>query len=189
MWISVLWGGLRVAMWITHVGGKFRHGLLEKSLKHLDKLWPRMRQNKSGHVRPRQGQKSAISGRRLQWIFPFRSRFSVQFSKEMAPRCGENCPTSGQRKKRSILSRLWLSWFFGPEQGKISSLGAMFLFIFLPCMWGWCFKKNPHLKLFWFWDGEKGSKSSFFSEALYADISQALHGGQFYYTFLSIVLN
>ena len=24
--------GLRVAMWITHVGGKFRHGLLEKSL-------------------------------------------------------------------------------------------------------------------------------------------------------------
>ena len=32
MWIGVLWDGLRVAMWITHVGGKFRHGLLEKSL-------------------------------------------------------------------------------------------------------------------------------------------------------------
>ena len=32
MWIGVLWAGLRVAMWITHVGGKFRHGLLEKSL-------------------------------------------------------------------------------------------------------------------------------------------------------------
>ena len=31
MWIGVLWAGLRVAMWITHVGGKFRHGLLEKS--------------------------------------------------------------------------------------------------------------------------------------------------------------
>ena len=30
MWISVLWAGLRVAMWITHVGGKFRHGLLER---------------------------------------------------------------------------------------------------------------------------------------------------------------
>ena len=28
MWIGVLWAGLRVAMWITHVGGKFRHGLL-----------------------------------------------------------------------------------------------------------------------------------------------------------------
>ena len=32
MWIDVLWACLRVAMWITHVGGKFRHGLLEKSL-------------------------------------------------------------------------------------------------------------------------------------------------------------
>ena len=30
MWIGVLWAGLQVAMWITHVGGKFRHGLLEK---------------------------------------------------------------------------------------------------------------------------------------------------------------
>ena len=28
----------------------------------------------------------------------------MQFSKEMAPKCGENCP-----------SRLWLSWFFGPD--------------------------------------------------------------------------
>ena len=27
MWIGVLWAGLRAAMWITHVGGKFRHGL------------------------------------------------------------------------------------------------------------------------------------------------------------------
>ena len=33
MWIDVLWAGLQVAMWITHVGGKSRHGLLEKSLK------------------------------------------------------------------------------------------------------------------------------------------------------------
>ena len=32
MWIGVLWAGLRVAMCITYVGGKFRHGLLEKSL-------------------------------------------------------------------------------------------------------------------------------------------------------------
>ena len=32
MWIGVLWAGLRVAVWITHVGGKFRRGLLEKSL-------------------------------------------------------------------------------------------------------------------------------------------------------------
>ena len=32
MWIGVLWAGLRDAVWITHVGGKFRHGLIEKSL-------------------------------------------------------------------------------------------------------------------------------------------------------------
>ena len=38
MWIGVLWAGLRVAMWITHVGGKFRHGLLEKSLRILSEL-------------------------------------------------------------------------------------------------------------------------------------------------------
>ena len=36
MWIGVLWAGLRVAMWITHLGGKFRHGLLEKSLNFND---------------------------------------------------------------------------------------------------------------------------------------------------------
>ena len=29
MWIGVLWAGLRVAMWIAHVGAKFRRGLLE----------------------------------------------------------------------------------------------------------------------------------------------------------------
>ena len=29
-WIGVLWAGLRV-MWIANVGGKFRHGPLEKS--------------------------------------------------------------------------------------------------------------------------------------------------------------
>ena len=31
MWIGVLWAGLRVAMWITHVGSKFRHGLLDSA--------------------------------------------------------------------------------------------------------------------------------------------------------------
>ena len=29
----VLWAGLRVSMWIAHMGGKFRYGLLKKSLK------------------------------------------------------------------------------------------------------------------------------------------------------------
>ena len=43
MWTGVLWTGLRVAMWIAHVGGKYRHGLLEKSLnivKSLLQSWP-----------------------------------------------------------------------------------------------------------------------------------------------------
>ena len=34
MWIDLLWAGLEVAMWITYVGGgRFCHGLLEKSLR------------------------------------------------------------------------------------------------------------------------------------------------------------
>ena len=37
----------------------------------------------------------------------------------MAPKCGENVPTSGRRKKKNVescrVSRLWLSWFFGPD--------------------------------------------------------------------------
>ena len=37
MWIGVLWAGLRVAMWIAHVGGKYRHGLLEKPLNFAKK--------------------------------------------------------------------------------------------------------------------------------------------------------
>ena len=49
----------------------------------------------------------------LQWIFfSLFSRFYVQFNKEITPKCGENCPISGRRKRRKILSRLWLSWFF-----------------------------------------------------------------------------
>ena len=39
MWIGVLWAGLRVAMWITHVGAKFHHGLLEKSLNFVRAFW------------------------------------------------------------------------------------------------------------------------------------------------------
>ena len=40
MWIGVLWAGLRVAMWIAHVGGKFRHGLLETSLIFTSLTFP-----------------------------------------------------------------------------------------------------------------------------------------------------
>ena len=43
MWIGVLWAGLRVAMSITQVGGKLRHGLLEKSLTFFS-CWLRVLQ-------------------------------------------------------------------------------------------------------------------------------------------------
>ena len=45
----------------------------------------------------------------------------------MAPKRGENCPISGRRKKRRILSRLWLSWFFQPRNS--SALFLDFLLI------------------------------------------------------------
>ena len=80
MWIGVMSAGLRVAMWITHVGSKFRHGLLENVTakrflgllgspnrvfggpKHLLRFF--FYQDKFDHDK---GQKSAISGRRLHW--------------------------------------------------------------------------------------------------------------------------
>ena len=43
MWIGVLWASLRAATWITHVGGKFRHGLLEKSL-----MWGKLMRAQEG---------------------------------------------------------------------------------------------------------------------------------------------
>ena len=46
----------------------------------------------------------------------------------MAPKCGENCPISGRRKIRKSLSRLWLSWFFGPEY--LGGRFGYFLFFF-----------------------------------------------------------
>ena len=74
----------------------------------------------SGRVRPRQGTEICDFGAPspldfffyfFQWIFLLFSRFTVQLSEEIDPKCGENCPISGRRKKRRILSRLWLWWF------------------------------------------------------------------------------
>ena len=44
--------------------------------------------------------------------FSLFSRFTVQVSKEIAPKHGESCPISGGRKKLRILSRFWLSLCF-----------------------------------------------------------------------------
>ena len=49
-------------------------------------------------------------------LFSFLSRLSVYSSKEMAPKCRENCPISGRRRMRRILSCLWLSCFFWPQE-------------------------------------------------------------------------
>ena len=39
LWIGVLWAGLRVGLWITHAGGKFRDGLLGKSLMEVPDIF------------------------------------------------------------------------------------------------------------------------------------------------------
>ena len=65
------------------------------------------------------GQKSAISGCRLHYIFwiifsgffPFSAGYSMQVSKEIEPKRREKCPISGPRKMRRVLSRLC----FGPD--------------------------------------------------------------------------
>ena len=76
----------------------------------------------SGRVWPRQGTEICNFGAPSPldfWnfssgFFPF-SGFTEKFSKEIAPKCGEeNCPIPGRRKKRRILSRLWPSWVFRP---------------------------------------------------------------------------
>ena len=70
------------------------------------------------------GQKSAISGRRLHWnflnfssgyFFWLFSRFTVYFSKEMAPKCGESCPISGGEKGVESCHVSGCHGFFGPE--------------------------------------------------------------------------
>ena len=69
MWIGVLWAGLRVAMWITHVEGKFRHGLLEKSLINL--AW-------NFQSRPfRTPHKKKGFGKCFAWTFQSRLKFSI----------------------------------------------------------------------------------------------------------------
>ena len=94
----------------------------------------------SGRVRPRQGTEICNFGAPspliyfwnfLQWIiFFFLQVFCL--IEEIAPRCGKNSSISGRRKKRRIVSRLWLSWFFSVPThtlsmylNLISRLGAM----------------------------------------------------------------
>ena len=71
---------------------------------------------------PSKGEKSAIRGitpldllNFLQWSFGFLSRFSVQFSQETAPRCGEIARfPRGENSQNSVTSLA--SWFIGPEK-------------------------------------------------------------------------
>ena len=79
----------------------------------------------SGHVRPRQGTEICnfgefvSGGGVLQWICFLFLQVSVQLSKEIDLKCGENSPISGQRKMRRNLSCLWLSWFFRSRECRI----------------------------------------------------------------------
>ena len=74
----------------------------------------------SGHIQPRQGTEicnigapSPLDFFSLSPVeFSLFSRFTVQFSKEMAPKMWRKLPGfQAERKKRRILSRLWLLWF------------------------------------------------------------------------------
>ena len=41
----------------------------------------------------------------------------MQFSNEIAPKCGENCPISGRRKKaQNPVTSVAVVVFFGPDQ-------------------------------------------------------------------------
>ena len=65
------------------------------------------------------GQKSVISGNCSEFPpvdFPFPPGFLLCSLVGLCPKSGENCPISRRRKRRSMLPRLWLSWFFGPEK-------------------------------------------------------------------------
>ena len=69
MWISVLWAGLRVAMWITHVRG---HALLEKSLGFPAVLCENLRlPNAAIPTKSENPQKSAKICEKLQKMAPF----------------------------------------------------------------------------------------------------------------------
>ena len=50
----------------------------------------------------------------LQWIFSGFSRFSVQFSKDIAPKCGENCPihSGAEKKAQNPVTSLAVLFFF-----------------------------------------------------------------------------
>ena len=82
MWIGVLWAGLRVAMWITHVGGKFRHGLLEKSLMEIIFFWGYTLKTREGPSYGSRRYGSAFSGPMKSGHFPW------------------NCPPQFQGKSR-----------------------------------------------------------------------------------------
>ena len=67
------------------------------------------------------GQKSAISGRRLHWIlffspvdcfFPFSPGFMCSLARNGTQNMQKIARFPGREKKRRILLRLWLSWFF-----------------------------------------------------------------------------
>ena len=71
------------------------------------------------------------------------------------PKCGGNCPISGQRKEHRILSRLWLSWFFrfrSSRHVRCASLQFQ-LFVLQQCGALSTQCKNPDGKQFWLLKG------------------------------------
>ena len=71
MWIGVLWAGLWVAMWITPVEGKFRHGLLEKSLTGAEPLHLLVSPMPRSAGRPHSTNQKVIQGKGPLHFVPF----------------------------------------------------------------------------------------------------------------------
>ena len=76
------------------------------------------------------GQKSAISGRRLHWIFFDISpvdfpvspvRFLWNSVRKSPQKCGENCPISGGETRVESCQSLAVMVFFGPECSNFSA--------------------------------------------------------------------
>ena len=70
MWTGVLWAGPWVAMWITHLGGKFRHGLLEKSLNNI-------LSESQTPLRSCVGDSLVVGRLGIQWCFHYELRLGV----------------------------------------------------------------------------------------------------------------
>ena len=91
----------------------------------MDSAWNfpgRENQDKFDHDK---GQKSAISGRRLHWIFCFFSSIYVEFSKTSPLKSGESSQKSSGENCVKSCHVCGCHGFFGPEKKRLNKIGAI----------------------------------------------------------------